>query len=194
MRRWLERPIVRGVLSVLAGLIAGFGAVLYVRIRQMDDLQPTHRADCIIVLGAGVRDGGPGRCYRPRLEHARSLYRAGLAERVIVTELSPAAEVARDYLIQRGVPVEAIALEDRSRDTIENLAFSRKIMGERGWRTAIVVTCPFHIFRSRAIARDLGMDVQMAAAPNSPTERDLYRHVKYTLREVLAYPLYRLFG
>jgi hypothetical protein len=44
------------------------------------------------------------------------------------------------------------------------------------------------------MAQDLGISVQMAAAPNSPTERDAYRYVKYTLREVLAYTVYRVLG
>jgi len=186
-RRW---PI----LAALAVIVGTPTAVLYVMIRREDDLQPTAPADCIIVLGAGVRDGGPGRCYRPRLNHAQGLYERGLAGQIIVTELSPAAETARDWLLARGVPDEAIVLENRSRNTVQNLEYSREIMGRRGWSTAIVVTCPFHVFRSRRIARDLGMDVQMAAAPNSPTERDLWRHVKYTLRECIAWPRYSLFG
>jgi len=185
---------IRNILSVLLGALAGFSAVLYVRIRDVDDLQPTRRADCIIVLGAGVRNGGPGRCYRPRLNHAVSLYQNGLAPNIIVTELSPAAEVARDHLLRRGIPRSAIAMENRSRDTWENLSFSQEVMRERGWESAIVVTCPFHLYRSRAMARDLGIDVQMAAAPNSPTEDNLWKHVKYTLREVVAYALYRGFG
>lgn len=191
MRRWLNNRIVRGVLGLLLGGLAGFAAVLYVRIRQVDDLQPTREADCIIVLGAGVRDAGPGRCYRPRLNHAVTLYEQGISKHIIVTELSPAAEVARRHLLQRGIPPSAIALENESRDTWENLQFSREIMRERGWEGAVVVTCPFHIYRARAMARDLGIDAQMAAAPNSPTEQYLYRHVKYTLREVLAYAMYK---
>jgi len=190
----LSRPLVRRALLIALAAAAAAVIVLYVMIRRVDGLQPTGPADCIIVLGAGVRDGGPGRCYRPRLDYALTLHRQGFAEHIIVTELSPAAEVARDYLLDRGVPPKVIALESRSRDTVQNLAYSREIMAERGWRTAIVVTCPFHVFRSRRIARDLGMDAQMAAAPNSPTELTLWRHVKYTLRECVAWPRHRLLG
>ncbi|MEA3403842.1 MAG: YdcF family protein [Armatimonadota bacterium] len=189
----LLRPVARRWWLPAAAL-TGATAMLYMHIRRVDGLQPTHRADCIIVLGAGVRNRGPGRCYRPRLNHAISLYQRGFADRIIVTELTPAAEVACVHLITHGIPAKAIVIENRSRDTWQNLLLSREIMRGRGWQSAIVVTCPFHVFRSRAMARDLGMSVQMAAAPDSPTEQDAWRHVKYTLRECLSYPKYRVLG
>jgi len=183
------------VAVVLAACLAT--VVLSVQIRRSSTLQPTERADVLIVLGAGVLATSPdmpGRCYRPRLDHARDLLGQGLAPRIIVTELSPGAEVARDYLLAQGVPDSAIVLENQSVNTWENLYYARGIMGREGWRTAIVVTCPFHLYRSMRIARDLGIPAQGAAAPNSPTEEFLYRKIKYTLRECVIYAKYRVAG
>lgn len=55
-----------------------------------------------------------------------------------------------------------------------------------------MVTCPFHVYRSRRMAADLGKNVQMAAEPDSPTESSRWRHNKYTLREIPAWVRWRL--
>jgi uncharacterized SAM-binding protein YcdF (DUF218 family) len=191
-KRRLRRLVI--FLALLALALVAATAPLYVAIRRSAVLQPTRSADVIIVLGAGIRQGFPGRCYLPRLDHARSLFMDDWAAYVIVTEKSPAAEVARDYLWMRGLPREAIFLEDRSVNTWENLLYARGIMREEGWRTAIIVTCPFHVHRSMRMARDLGIDAEAAAAPFSPTEKTVWRHIKYTLRECYVYAKYRLLG
>lgn len=161
-------------LLLAAVLVLGLALVpawLYRQVRAHVHDRPTRPADVIIVLGSGG-PGGVSPVYAARLDHALTLYRCGLAPAIIVTEEAPVAGHARDYLLAEGVPAEDIYLEDRSRTTWENLWYAREIMRERGWRSAIVASCGFHLYRALAMARELGIAAQGAAAPGSPVEAD----------------------
>ena len=147
-------------------------------------------ADVGIVLGASLWNDRPSPALAERLDYAMKLYRDGLFDRFLVTggldrggvKLTE-AEGMRDYLLARGVPPDAIVLENKARSTYENLRFSRDIMKENGWRTAVIVTHRFHGSRSADIARTLGYDpVQV-----SVTESKVMNLVYYRAREVLAY-------
>jgi uncharacterized SAM-binding protein YcdF (DUF218 family) len=184
---------------VAAGLLLGClgnAAWLYAVIRRGAHVQPTRPADAIIVLGAGwerpLRQ--PKLVYRNRLRYGQDLYERGLAEHIIVTEQSPAAEIACEYLVSRGVPEDAIRVEKRSTTTWENLRFAQEIMRANGWRTAIVVSDGFHLPRCLRMCDDLGLRAEGAATPYSTIEQRPYRRVKYTLREVGTWAIYGVRG
>ncbi|MEW9670290.1 YdcF family protein [Ammoniphilus sp. 3BR4] len=150
------------------------------------------KSDCAIVLGAAVWDGRPSPAMRERLDVALGLYQKGMTDRIIVSggigqgEVSE-AQVMRDYLVQKGVPGEAIWLEDRSTSTWENLVFSQKIMSDQGLHSAIVVTHGFHTYRALKMAGDLGLSV--TAEPVTVTPLNV---VYYTIRECLALAAYSI--
>ena len=196
LRRCTRSRRLKRVLAV--GVLAGAGSMgwLYVTIRRASTVQPTKPADAIIVLGAGsLRAVGlPRHVYRARLLYARDLYERGMAPNIIVTEQSPAAEIARDYLVKVGVPAEAIRFENRSTTTWENLLYAREVMREEAWRTAIVVSCGFHMFRSLKMSEELGLSAQGAATPYSHIEKDSRKRIRFTLRECEMYLAHLLSG
>ncbi len=189
--RRLKRVLAVGVLAA-----AGSMGWLYVTIRRAAAVQPTKPADAIIVLGAGsLRAVGlPRHVYRARLLYARDLYERGMAPNIIVTEQSPAAEIARDYLVKVGVPEEAVRFENRSTTTWENLSYARDVMRDEGWQTAIVVSCGFHMFRSLKMSEELGLSAQGAATPYSHIEKDSRKRIRFTLRECEMYLAHLLSG
>lgn len=56
-----------------------------------------------------------------------------------------------------GVPPDRIVLEPRSANTFQNALYSGAVMAERGWRTAVLVTDPFHMRRALFVFRKLGI-------------------------------------
>jgi uncharacterized SAM-binding protein YcdF (DUF218 family) len=69
------------------------------------------------------------------------------------------------YLITRGFPADRLLLEDQSRSTEENLAFSKAIMDElRPGARATIVTSDFHAFRTALLARRTGVRGQVTGA------------------------------
>ncbi|MCX7839766.1 MAG: YdcF family protein, partial [Anaerolineae bacterium] len=96
------------------------------------------------------------------------------------------AEVMRRLAVSAGIPAEVLVLEDRSRSTEENLANAKALMDARGWRTAVIVSDPFHLYRAELIARDLGMEAYGSGAQSSPTFARALSRVQYTVREAIA--------
>jgi uncharacterized SAM-binding protein YcdF (DUF218 family) len=137
-------------------------------------------ADFVIVLGQGLRrDGTVPPMLASRLDQGRAVWerlaaRPDRGERPVLIvsggkggdERIPEATAMAGYLLRRGFPADAIVLEARSRNTEENLRFSKAIMDERqpGGR-CVIVTSDFHAFRAALIARRLGIDGQVTGAP-----------------------------
>ena len=59
------------------------------------------------------------------------------------------------YLVEKGIPAERILMEDKSRDTSENIAFSARLIGSTDVKVGIV-TNNFHVFRGVMLARHAG--------------------------------------
>jgi uncharacterized SAM-binding protein YcdF (DUF218 family) len=75
------------------------------------------------------------------------------------------ASAMASYLTERGVPAGRLLLEDQSRNTEQNLRFSKAIMDElQPGAKAVVVTSDFHAFRAALIARQLGLRAQVTGA------------------------------
>ena len=131
------RSVVRDVAwLVVAGCVALAALAGYASYRiwiqgQRDDQRP---ADAIVVMGAAQYDGRPSPVFAARLDHAVSLYLAGLAPTLVVTggkadgDRTTEAASARAYAIARGVPASAILVEDASRTTRESISGVSKLL------------------------------------------------------------------
>lgn len=166
-------------LAVLTGL--GFAAIPWVlRVRQVlrgaagDD---PASVDAILVLGRRLEANRPTPVFVARLAHAESLWRRGIAPRIIVaggttgTAAISEAEAGRDWLLARGLPEEALLLEDRSQHTLENLFNVRATLRAEGWKTLLVVSDPLHLARAKATARGLDLCVRCSPALEAPPRR-----------------------
>ncbi|MBI5651803.1 MAG: YdcF family protein [Chloroflexi bacterium] len=185
------------------GLCAGALAILYWQVDARSQVDAARRVDAIIVLGAAVWQGERASpALNARVQHAIELYKSGYAAHLILSGGLGAnppseAEMMRRIAISAGVPADALILEDQSYSTDENLANAKRLMDARGWRTALIVSDPFHIYRAEIIARDLGIAAYGSGARNSPTYTLLFNRVWYTARESIALVWYfstRTFG
>lgn len=149
-RRAIRALAVLSLLAILGGLIL---AAVIARYGGRDRARP---ADVIIVLG-----GGEGATPR-RTVHGAALYRAGLASALLCAggmtqagfnEAQACARIAQEH----GVPPAAILQEAHSRSTEENAIGAARIMAARGWRTAVIVSDNFHLWRARWIFAQQGI-------------------------------------
>jgi DUF218 domain-containing protein len=106
----------------------------------------TQRHDAIIVLGCPSNaDGSASDCQRSRAQMAASLYAQGFAANLIATGAAAhnawvEADALTALLTARGVPGAAIVREPLAMHTDENLYYSSRIMQQRGWISALVVS------------------------------------------------------
>jgi uncharacterized SAM-binding protein YcdF (DUF218 family) len=179
-------------IGIIALMILGVLIVLFERVEARSAANLSRPADVIIVLGSAVYPGErPSPSLAARTRQAIALYQSGYAPHLIFSGglgFNPPseAEAMRRIAINAGVPAEAIVLEDRSHSTEANLANSQAIMNVRGWRTALVVSAPYHLLRAELVAQDLGMSVIGAPARDDPTFAAPHLRIWYTLRESLA--------
>lgn len=202
MKGWRKRRVL--LLAVGAALLAGAAlAMIYQRVDARAKEDRVRRADTIIVLGSAVwPHERPSPSLNARIQHAVALYQAGYATHLIlcggVGAYPPSeAEVMRRVATQAGVPDAALVLEERSHSTEENLANAKRLMDARGWRSAVIVSDPFHLYRAELLAHALGIEAYGSGASTSPTYTHAYLRVQYTARESIAlvwYYVTRLVG
>ncbi len=129
---------------------------------KIADHPPTH-PDCFVVLSYAVKDRTtPTRATCAEIELAcRWWQRFPKAVLIMSTGDNQGlgvtnAQVMSDYAVQLGVPPECVLQEDRSRNTYENLLYSRQIIDANGFRQPTLVTLDLFTRRAVAIAHKLG--------------------------------------
>jgi len=165
--RALGRLVALGLLAAL--LVPVVVAARVVQVAGRDERVP---ADAIVVLGASQLDGRPGPVLQARLEHALQLYQEGLAPLVVTTggnregDRFTEAGSAETWLVGEGVPAESVAAVPVGGNTLDSLLPVAELAATSGWeRGALVVSDPWHVYRVRTMADDLGLPV----AGTSPT-------------------------
>jgi uncharacterized SAM-binding protein YcdF (DUF218 family) len=164
---------------------------------QRDETRP---AGAAIVLSAERWRGDSAAMRQARLDHALDLYRRGTVSRFILTGPSPTgtepseAALSRDYLVERGVPQEALRLEERGGTTLECLRNAADQAREDGVGTVLLVSDSVHMLRSLKMARDIGMVAYGSPAYNSPASRSFTAELGYVARETWAYTVYIFAG
>ncbi len=115
---------------------------------------PPQPADAIVVFAGGAGESGQaGGGYQERVKQAVDLYRAGYAPRMIfstgfVSVAFQEGEIMRGLAMANGVPSDAILLETHAANTFENVTRSKQILDDHGWRSALVVSSPYHMRRA----------------------------------------------
>jgi uncharacterized SAM-binding protein YcdF (DUF218 family) len=190
---------IAGVLFVALLLLAVFGWTAY---RVWRIAREDHRAqvDAIVVLGAAQFDGRPSTVFTARLQHAVTLYEAGVAKRIATVgggapgdRFTEAAAGGR-WLEQHGVPGSAVITVGTGRNTVDSLTAAVPPLVAASVRSVVLVTDPWHSLRSRTIARDLGFDAQVSPARSGPAVRTRATQARYIARESAGYLFYRVFG
>lgn len=142
-------------------------------------------ADCIIVLGAGVWDGGrPSPMLEDRLLQGIELYQNGASDRLLMSGDHGRKEydevnVMKQFAVERGIASEHVFMDHAGFSTYESL-YRAKDVFEAG--KVIIVTQKYHMYRALYIADKLGLHAYgVASDPRRYAGQDLR-----DLREVLA--------
>lgn len=135
-------------------------------------IENVEQADAIVVLGGMINTVSK---FSNRVELTGSadrltdsilLWKAGKAKYILFTggsgilfeqELKEAS-FAENFLLDFGIPKSQILLESESRNTFENGLYTKKILEEKKLKRIILVTSAFHMKRSVAIFKKLGID------------------------------------
>lgn len=125
------------------------------------------KADCILILGAGVKDNGvPSNMLTDRLEVGFRLYEAGVAPKILVSgdhgrENYDEVNSMKKYLMDKGVPGEDIFMDHAGFSTYESMFRAKNIFGVS---SLVVVTQEYHLYRSLYICDRMNMEARGVSA------------------------------
>lgn len=140
------------------------------------------RADVIVILGGG----GP-----ERVEHAVKLYQSDYGNWIIATGMENKLpglvttwpQLAMKHAVSLGVSESVFILEERPTSTYEDALYIKEDMLDRGFKSAIIVSSPYHMRRARMIFRKVFEDKEDIFLQFSPAEDSDFQAHRWWTRE-----------
>ena len=184
--------------AILLTAVVVYLAVTFAQVWRAARNDEARAADAIVVFGTAQYDGVPSPVLAARLDHAIALYEKRLAPVIVVTGGSrpgdqfTEATASANYLIRRGVPDDDVLREVSGTSSWQSLAAAANFLADRSIDNVLLVSDPFHSFRIRAMASELGLEGR-----SSPTRTSPIRGVTeagYMARETVAVAVGRVVG
>lgn len=171
-------------------LVSIVGVNLYMSLSVSDSIYapeenvPANDYDCILVLGAGVRNGQPSDMLKDRLITAIKLYKNGVAPKLLMsgdhgTVDYDEVNVMKNFAVEQGVPSEDIFMDHAGFSTYESIYRAKEIFKIN---RVIVVSQKYHLTRALYIADELDLSAIGISADVREYKGDFYRGI----REILA--------
>ncbi len=140
--------------------------------------------DCIIILGAGIRQNKPTPMLEDRLLEGINLYNQNISNKIIMsgdhgTKEYDEVNIMKEYAIEKGVPSEDIFMDHAGFSTYESIYRAKEIFQAK---RIIIVTQRYHLYRALYIANQLGLEAYGVGSDPREYVGSTYREI----REVLA--------
>lgn len=172
-----NKSIIKRILLVLAGLalvvsLCVLGVNIFVKSSVSDRIVTVEKAkdlnaDCIIVLGAGLRpDGNPTWMLEDRIKVGDELYKNHAAPKIIMSgdhgrESYDEVNAMKKYAKNEGVPSKDIFMDHAGFETYDTMYRARDVFGAK---KVIIVTQQYHLYRAMYAAKKLGLDAYGVSA------------------------------
>ena len=155
---------------------------------------PKFNKDYIIILGCQIRkDGTLTNLLKGRVDRAiefGKMQKEKTGKDIIFVpsggkgndEVISEAQAMKNYLLKQGVKEENILVEDKSKNTFENIKFSNKLINNKIENAKIAFsTTNYHVFRAGTIARTQNINIEGIGAKTKS-----YFWVNAFIREFIA--------
>lgn len=172
-----KKSKLKKLLLALAGLalvvfLCVLGINIYVKssvseriitVKEAKDLD----ADCVIVLGAGLRpDGTPTGMLEDRVKVGDELYLNHAAPKIIMSgdhgrKSYDEVNAMKKYAIGEGVPSEDIFMDHAGFETYDTIYRARDVFGAK---KVVIVSQKYHLYRALYVAKKLGLDAYGVSA------------------------------
>lgn len=189
-----KKKIIRILITItslgILGVVAVFSINGYIKsvakkkIISLEKAANLKDVDCILVLGAGVREDRPTHMLEDRLNYGIALYENGASDRILMSgdhgqKHYDEVNVMKDYAVDKGVSSSAVFMDHAGFSTYESLYRARDIFQAK---KIIIVTQEYHLYRSLYVAEKLGLEAYGVA---SDPRQYVMQNVREA-REVLA--------
>lgn len=140
--------------------------------------------DCILVLGASIRNNKPSPMLEDRLKTSMEIFNNKITDRILVSgdhteENYDEVNVMKKYLIENNIPSEKIFMDHAGISSYDSIYRAKKIYKAN---RIIIVTQKYHLYRSLYIAKKLDIEAYGVVAD----KREYQNQSKRDIREFLA--------
>ena len=155
---------------------------------------PNFDKDCIIILGCQIKkDGTLTKLLKGRVDRAiefSKMQKEKTRKDIIFVpsggkgndEIISEAQAMKKYLMKQGIEEDSILIEDKSKNTFENIKFSNKLINDKIQNAKIAFsTTNYHVFRAGTIARNQNINIEGIGAKTKS-----YFWVNAFIREFIA--------
>jgi vancomycin permeability regulator SanA len=187
MKTWIKRILLGGGIAFLMGVMMN----AYVVISQTNDLKSieeakTFGAECILVLGAGVRGTSPSPMLLDRLNQGITLYESKASDRLLMSGDHGQSDydevnVMKRIAVEAGIPSSHVFMDHAGFSTYESLIRARDVFGVK---RLIIVSQKEHLYRALMIADELGLVAIGVAAEEIPYGGQWARDVRESIARI----------
>lgn len=179
------------IIIIILLIILVFGINFYVKsstkkqiIDNESELSNLSDVDCILILGAGVRNNAPSPMLEDRLQKGIELYNKNISNKIIMSgdhgrEEYDEVNIMKDFAIDKGVKSEDIFMDHAGFSTYESIYRAKEIFEAK---KIIIVTQSYHLYRALYIANSLGIEAYGVSADLRTYTNQLSREI----REIVA--------
>lgn len=179
------------IIIIVLLVILVFGINFYVKastkkqiIDNESELSNLSDVDCILILGAGVRNNAPSPMLEDRLLKGIELYNKNISNKIIMSgdhgrEEYDEVNIMKDFAINKGIKSEDIFMDHAGFSTYESIYRAKEIFEAK---KIIIVTQSYHLYRALYIANSLGIEAYGVSADLRTYTNQLSREI----REIVA--------
>ncbi len=186
MKKMIKFIIILGCIILGIALIINFMILLKGKKKIISEKQASQLAnvDCILVLGAGIRNGKPTHMLEDRLLQGIALYQNKASEKIIMSgdhgkENYDEVNIMKQFAIDKGVPSTDIFMDHAGFSTYESIYRAKEIFAAN---RILIVTQEYHLYRALHIAERLGVEAYGVASD----PREYIGQLMREIREVIA--------
>lgn len=145
----------RGMAAVLTGalLLLGLTAAMVIVQSGRDEARP---AGAALVVGEAF-DSALTPEQQAQCDHAVTLYRRGTVSRIILSGNLMFVSLARQYLIDQGLPPQALFVDEKNGTLVEGIRSAADMARAQGVSSVVVVAEPQAMLTVLKVARDEGL-------------------------------------
>ena len=178
----------RAVWTLVAIAVFMIGVISYMMLNGYTKFEGKYRGQTVVVLGAKVNGNKPSQSLRYRLDGSIKILKAHKDAKCIVSggqgkgETVAEADVMSEYLLKNGIERDRIFIENKSKNTRQNIEFSKELAKNNNLsQKFIVVTDKYHLYRASTYCKVLGIEFYGYGVK---TRKDLV--ISYWTREMMA--------
>jgi len=165
-----RRALSLSVISLCLYLLIAYTPLVWFIASPLKLAQSPQNSEAIVVFAGGVGESGKAaEGYEERVQYAVELYKQGYARNLIFS--SGYMYVFREPVIMKalavslGVPADAILLEDKAKNTYENVEFTKIILDAEGWHRILLVSSPYHMRRASLVFKKNAPEISVICTP-----------------------------